>query len=228
MQWILVYVIFRSAVFLISSFYPELVGYFSLLNSAEFNIEALNNSFEANMAMLAGPAYDVSSSNEGSVKDFILKTSSADNGSTLGGNGSSENANSNNNGNANSNNNGNANSNNNGNANSNNNVNDRTRRALAWLERILRDTGGVTMNPDRAFSESEIRLFSDNQVRDRMEGLRGLLEDEQNLNDYRRVEHYIEELRKLSSESRRRQEERSAFWQEIERLRGSEGRRGRR
>lgn len=212
MQWILLYVIFRSAVFLISSFFPELVGYFSLLNSAEFNIEALNNSFEANMAMLAGPADDVSSSNEGSVEEFILKTSSADNGSTLGGNGSSENANSNNN----------------GNANSNNNVNDRTRRALDWLERILRDTGGVTMNPDRAFSESEIRRFSDNQVRDRMEGLRGLLEDEQNLNDYRRVEHYIEELRKLSSESRRRQEERSALLQEIERLRGSEGRRRRR
>ena len=84
------------------------------------------------------------------------------------------------------------------------------------------------MNPDRAFSESEIRRFSDNQVRDRMEGLRGLLEDEQNLNDYRRVEHYIEELRKLSSESRRRQEERSALLQEIERLRGSEGRRRRR
>ena len=161
------YVSFRLAALLISSFYPELVGYISLLNSAEFNIEALNNSFDANMAMLAGPADDVSSSNEGSVEEFILKTSSADNGSTLGGNGSSENANSNNN----------------GNANSNNNVNDRTRSALDWLERILRDTGGVTMNTDRAFSESEIRRFSDNQVRDRMEGLRGLLEDEQNLND---------------------------------------------
>lgn len=93
-QWILMYVSFRLAALLISSFYPELVGYISLLNSAEFNIEALNNSFEANMAMLAGPADDVSSSNEWSANELILKASSADHGSTLGGNGSSENANS--------------------------------------------------------------------------------------------------------------------------------------
>ena len=93
-QLLFLYVIFRSAAFLIYSFCPELGGYFSFFYSAEFNIEAFNNSFDVNMAMLAGPADDVSSSNVGSANELILKASSADNGSTLGGNGSSENANS--------------------------------------------------------------------------------------------------------------------------------------
>lgn len=58
------YVIFRLF-FFIYSFCPELEGYFSsFFSSVEFNIEAFNNSFEANMAMLAGPADEVSSSNE--------------------------------------------------------------------------------------------------------------------------------------------------------------------
>jgi len=76
----------------------------SFFSNADFfiiNKEALKNSLDANMEMLAGSADDVSSSNEWSANDvsssnewsaneLILKASSADNGSTLGGNGSYE------------------------------------------------------------------------------------------------------------------------------------------
>ena len=106
---LIMYVIFRLFFLISSSFIsPELEGYFSsffssvefnreaafnnsFFSSAEFNIDAFNNSFDANLGMLvAGSADDVSSSNEWSANELILKASSADNGSTLGGNGSSE------------------------------------------------------------------------------------------------------------------------------------------
>ena len=60
------YVIFRLFFLISSSFIsPELEGYFSsFFSSVEFNIEAFNNSFDANKEMLAGSAYDLSSSNE--------------------------------------------------------------------------------------------------------------------------------------------------------------------
>ena len=198
-QLLFLYVIFRSAAFLIYSFYPELGGYFSFLYSAEFNIEAFNNSFEANMAMLAGPADEVSSSNEWSANELILKASSADNGSTLGGNGSSENANSNNN----------------GNANSNNNELRRARNFLNQVAEIVRFSGGIVMNPDLVFSESDLRHFTDSQISNRTEGLKGMLEDEQKRNDYRYVDHYLEELRKLSNEKRRREEQNSRILQAL-------------
>ena len=193
----------------------------SFFSNADFfiiNKEALKNSLDANMEMLAGSADDVSSSNEWSANDvsssnewsaneLILKASSADNGSTLGGNGSSENANSNNNGNANSN--------NNGNANSNNNELRRARNFLNQVAEIVRFSGGIVMNPDLVFSESDLRHFTDSQISNRTEGLKGMLEDEQKRNDYRYVDHYLEELRKLSNEKRRREEQNSRILQAL-------------
>ena len=282
---LIMYVIFRLFFLISSSFIsPELEGYFSsffssvefnreaafnnsFFSSAEFNIDAFNNSFDANLGMLvAGSADDVSSSNEWSANELILKASSADNGSTLGGNGSSEEPLDNGSSEEPSNlkrprsdssaseqpprkklktehnpspgnESGDASPSENASPSvGNTSVGDASPSEIASDDGLSLENensnanenasdsdssdglGGEVMNPYRSFSVDEIRNFSDRQLSNRISGFKGMVEADEQNNYYGDMEEHMEELRKLSNEKRRREQQRdedARFLQEI-------------